>query len=228
MLRDVVGHDPRALRVACERADLVTASTPALLKKFAPHGRGMLLRNYLPKKLFRPEDVAKEPHIGWPGAITTHPDDLKVMGNALALLGAPVRLVGGDSGNRAKAVLGVDPVEVTGNIPFDDWMDAVATIHTGVAPLELSGFNIAKSWLKPLEMAAAGVPFVASPTPEYEALGAGLIVRGNKPREWQKALRRLLTEPGLREHEIGRNREVAQKWVMEDHLDEWREAWELN
>ena len=58
------------------------------------------------------------------------------------------------------------------------YTSSVAELGVGLVPLLDSAFNRAKSWLKGLEYAALGVPFVASPTPEYvklAGLGAGLL-----------------------------------------------------
>lgn len=218
------GNRPDAFVDACRMADRVIASTKELLRKYG-FGHGVYIPNYLPPHFFAaPDNSARvHPSIGWPGSISTHPDDLSVLGNALTGLGVPVRIVG-PSSTRGRTLLGVD-VDFTGSVEFKDWIPAVSQIHTGIAPLALTPFNKAKSSIKPIEMAVARVPFVCSPTDEYVATGAGLVARDNKPREWAKLLRRLLNEPGLREHEIGRNYEVAQKWALEDHLDEWRDAW---
>lgn len=222
------GHNPKVMRLACRVADLVTATTEALLERYAPHGRAALIPNCLPKRFLELELKSPEPEdksVGWPGSINTHPDDLAVLGTAPRRVEVPWHIVGPLS-DRGKQLLGVEP-SFTGSVPFREWLPAISTLHTAVAPLALTRFNEAKSALKPLELAAARVPFACSPTPEYSRLGAGLIVRGNKPNEWVKALKRLLNEPGLREHEIGRNLEIARKWVIEDHIDAWRQAWFL-
>jgi hypothetical protein len=41
-------------------------------------------------------------------------------------------------------------------------------IHVGLVPLTRGPFNEAKSYLKGLEYAAAGIPFIATPTEEYQ------------------------------------------------------------
>lgn len=227
------GQSWAAVTKACKEADLVVASTPALLSKYAAHGRGALLRNCLPDSFFEAELVEEkgEPHVGWGGAILSHPDDLSVLGPALAQLRCKAKIVGPvpidpitrlEVPERARRLLGVD-VEFTGSIPFDQWIPAISQIHVGIAPLEMSAFNIAKSWLKPLEYSVARVPFVCTPTPEYQQLGAGLLAQ--KPKQWKSQLAKLLNDETFRKDEIERNYEIATKWKMSGHAGEWGDAW---
>ena len=57
----------------------------------------------------------------------------------------------------------------------------------GLAPLNDIPFNHAKSWIKAIEYAAAGIPFVASDLPEYRRLhdkyGIGRLA--SSPEEWR-------------------------------------------
>ena len=53
---------------ACRYASLVTVSTPGLLKRYAPHGRGVVLPNYLPEHYYQTEHVDSE-LVGWPAAM---------------------------------------------------------------------------------------------------------------------------------------------------------------
>jgi hypothetical protein len=58
-------------------------------------------------------------------------------------------------------------------------------IDIGIVPLNNIEFNHAKSYLKGLEYAAAGIPFVSSYSPEYQFLadcGIGRIA--NSDEEW--------------------------------------------
>src|SRR5689334_24701002 len=52
---------------------------------------------------------------------------------------------------------------------FDAWPRALSALGIGLAPLADSTFNRAKSWLKPLEMAAVGVPCVMSALPDRKS-----------------------------------------------------------
>lgn len=220
------GHVARA----CRAASLVTVSVPSLLPIYAPHGRGAVLPNYVPtsKTMFR-HDI-DNPSPGWAGSLHSHPDDLDEAAGALQRLwrdGWPLKFVGPSEGVARK--LGVDlPEDVfTGDLPFGSWIPAVAErIGVGVAPLADTAFNLSKSWLKPLEYSAAGVPWVASDTPEYRRLakmcGAPLVRRRT---DWYKQISRLVNDRGLRAELSGRARDTARELTIERHAHLWAEAW---
>lgn len=231
--RSDTGQSWDAVIQACKWADMVVASTPALVERYAPHGRGVVVRNRLPDHFFDAElQVEKSVHVGWAGGVMSHPDDLSVVGASLAQLACDVLIVGPvpidmttgeEDWKRSRRLLGTDRVTYTGAVEFDCWIPAISQIHVGMAPLEMTRFNYAKSYLKPLEYSAAKVPFVASGTPEYLLLGAGLIA--NRPKDWRVQLKRLLESEALREEEVARNYEIAQKNRLSLHVDEWESAW---
>lgn len=231
ILQTLPNHDARVVRMACKHADVVVCSTPQIMERIAPDN-GIVVRNRLPASHFDAipdlEFMAQnpytyEPHIAWPAAIGTHPDDGQVAGHAVARIDHPVRIVGPHH-DRGKSIFGKEPF-FDGEVQFDNWMSRVKTIHTGIAPLNSTAFSIAKSALKPLELAAAQVPFVRSRTPEFELLGAGLGAEGK--REWYYQLKRIMADDVLRKDEIERNYEIAQANRYDDPeiIAEWEHAW---
>lgn len=226
------GHTWKATQRACAIADRVIASTPALLDRYARHGRGVVCRNSLPSLPSILVDCLDQPlTVGWPGLIDTHPDDLRVLGAAFHRLGLPVHIIGAaplvPHLVPSRILGGVEPT-FHGTVQFDQWLPTIEEVlgggrGIGVAPLEPSRFNMAKSWIKPLEMAAAGVPVVSSDTPEYLALGIGLFA--SKPKQWLAQLRRLADSVDFRLAEIERNREIAAKHVYDNDLETWFNAW---
>jgi len=67
---------------------------------------------------------------------------------------------------------------------------------------------------------------VCSPTDEYRRFtnqGCGNIA--HRGREWTSTLRRLIQSPAMRAEQAEAGREVASRWVMEDHVDRYVEAW---
>lgn len=215
-------------RLACIAATVVTVSTDALLARYAPHGRGVVLPNRIPFAAlgYERED---SPDVGWAGHVGTHPQDLQVVGAAVARLqsaGVEYRGVGPVEG--LKEALGLHrEFEVTGKVPIEHWLRAVATIGVGMAPLADTDFNAAKSWLKVLEMSAVGVPWVASPRAEYRRFsslyGVGLLA--DKPKDWFKALKLLCNNPAIRAEESERGRAAARANTYEDHAWRWAEVW---
>lgn len=219
-------HSWHSLALACRNATLVTVSTPALLPIYAGHGRGHVLHNYLPDHYYGLPRVDSDV-VGWPGSFHSHPNDPEVVGGAVARLvdeGASF-VMRGDSTGAGKAFgLAADPPG--GGVPIEEWPSAVASLGIGIAPLADTRFNAAKSFLKPMEMSACGVPWVASPRAEYRrihAMGAGVLA--DRPRVWYRELKRLRESAGLRQEMSEAGRVVAEELRLARHAWRWVEAW---
>jgi len=82
--------------------------------------------------------------------------------------------------------------------------------NVGIVPLTDIPFNHAKSYIKGLEYAAAGVPFVASWSPQYEELtqkhGIGSLARD--PSEYEPLLREFLDTDYRKEVSVSNRRKV--------------------
>jgi Glycosyl transferases group 1 len=222
-------HSWLHLSRACQQATLVTVSTPALLPRYAAHGRGIVIPNTLAPHYFEARHIDSD-WLGWPGTIQSHPNDPQATGGAVARLvaeGRRFRVIGDPIGSGRPFGLEADPPG-TGNVELRDWPRAIAAgIGVGLVPLASTRFNVAKSFLKGAELAAAGVPFVASDLPEYARLrrmGAGVLAA--KPADWHRELRRLLDEPAWRADLAERGRQVAAALQLRDHAWRWAEAWQ--
>lgn len=210
-------------------ADMVTVSTPALAERYGKHGRCAVLPNYVPKRYLEVPKPEREEalRIGWTGSLKTHPGDLHVTGRGIyeAMLGTPAKFVAiGDK--NVPEVLGVSGDCVPWADLVTEYPGVVASLDIGIVPLVDNSFNRAKSWLKGLEYAALGVPFVASPLPEYERLeaaGAGRIAR--RPREWTALLRQFMTNDIAYEEAQQSGRAVAAQLTIEEHAPKWMDAY---
>jgi glycosyltransferase involved in cell wall biosynthesis len=223
---------------ACELADMVTVTTPRLAHRYGSHGRVAILPNCVPENYLdiKHEDSAR---VGWAGSMMVHPDDLQSTGAAIARLvqwGAEFCVVGpvtdeeepGPGRGPLARALGLpqDPPS-TGPVEFARYPETIAQIGIGIAPLKMTAFNEAKSWLKPMEYSAVGVPWVGSPTQAYRAYhaeGCGLIA--SKPRDWERTLRALVRDEGRRLDLSAAGREVAARWTYEGNAWRWAEVWE--
>lgn len=87
----------------------------------------------------------------------------------------------------------------------------------------LTGFVSHNSWLRPLQMAATGVPFVASRWGEYERFGAGVLVDGAD--DWYDAVSLLVASEPHRSDLAAAGRVVAADWTYEKQAWRWTEAW---
>lgn len=220
-------HSWHNVALACRNASLVTVSTPALLDVYARHGRGHVLPNYLPDMYYGLPRTDSDV-VGWPGSYHSHPNDPESLGGAVARLvdeGSEFVMRGDPTGAGRAFGLAADPPG--GPVPIDEWPAAVASLGIGIAPLADTKFNRSKSWLKPLEMSACGVPWVASPRAEYKkihAMGAGVLA--DRPRVWYRELKRLRESPALRAEMSEAGLAVAEQLRLRDHSWRWQEAWE--
>lgn len=223
-----------ALQCARE-ADLVTVATPALREEYAPHGRGVIVPNAIPRRIAelppaydRTADVVT---VGWTGNVNGHPYDLQEMGSgleqALQRTRSQSRLVvlGQKWDLRKRLWLSDEPEEVPWLPNVDTYAATMGELFdVGIAPLRLDRFNACKSWLKPLEYSARGVYCVRARSDEYERLGLGMPARA--PKDWAKWI-------AVGVQDADRRRDVAaaaRQEVLARHLTEhtaelWVAAW---
>lgn len=216
------------LRMAVEMADLVTVSTLALQRRYG----GVILPNYVPKRyldISLDRDARERPVIGWSGSVETHPDDLQQVGSSVRRLAsarkADVGVVG--TGTLVQRHLGLpQPPLVAGWVHINQYAEYLVQFDIGIVPLEHSQFNEAKSWLKGLEMAAVGVPFVATPTVEYRRLHHLEVGQlADKPKEWYSHLSHMISYPELRTAAAETARLAASRLTIEEHCGRWWDAW---
>jgi glycosyltransferase involved in cell wall biosynthesis len=223
------------LKRAIAACDLVTTTTPALARRYAPR-KSVILPNYASSSWLnmpaRPmPDVAS---LGWTGTMHTHPHDLEstrgALGKVLKDTRSRLHIVGdGEGVEEALQLDSATEVTKTGWVPLPHYHVKTNDIDVGVVPLHASAFNQGKSWLKGLEFATLGIPFVASNTQPYVQLhndhGIGLIARN--PREWYDLTKRLLTDMNYREDMGERWRDIVRdRMTIEHHAHRWLEAWE--
>lgn len=222
-------HDWRYALDACRDATLVTTSTDPLIKRYASHGRGVRFDNYIPSSVLSQERTDNA-MVGWAGSLHSHPGDLQTMGSSVNRLmqeGVEFAVIGGLEGiHRAWGVPGEWNIHYTGPTTVHDWTRALGQLGVGVAPLAETKFNTAKSWLKMLEYAAAGVPAVGADMPEYDRLHKmGIGLKARKPNDWYNHLKNLATCHETRAELSARGREVAAGLTMEANAWKLGEIW---
>ena len=240
--RTSVRHNWDICREACARADRVTVTTPLLAKSYGD-GDALVVPNRLPSDFVLDEPRVherKDPRqvvVGWPGKITTHPGDLEAtrqgVGRAQRKLHFTFKVAGDLLGVRRALALPHLPVHAH-PVPYDEYPQLLSGFDVGIAPLAASDFNEAKSWLKPLELAARGVPFVASPSGPYSDLlrtangfgqKAGTLV--STRQEWIEAVCWYVENADARSEAAAHGWWLAQANTIENNLEQWVEAWWL-
>lgn len=229
-------HNPERNREHYERvieaADVVTVSTPFLRDWYAErHPRVVMIRNGIDVgRWTRIKDRAGwQPRIGWVGGIPWRSGDLETMRDWLPEFVAEHDLRLHHSGHLPerdtfwdKTGVPQDRVEVQEMVPILDYPGLFSGFEIGLVPLTDIPFNHAKSTVKGLEYAAAGIPFIAYPTPEYQRLadmGVGRLA--STPEEWVKHLTDLL-DPAVRKREAARQRAlVSDEHHMRERGKEW-------
>ncbi|MGY1601091.1 hypothetical protein [Geodermatophilus sp. SYSU D00815] len=232
LVRRGTGKIPRQCAL---EADFVTVSTPSLIKEYAPHGRGMVVPNAIPRRNAElPPAYEREPDVvtvGWTGNVGVHPYDLQEMGSGLQQALDRTRgrsrflVLGQKHDLRERLRLPEEPDEIGWINGVDQYVATVGEVFdVGIAPLRIDAFNTAKSWLKPLEFSARGVACVRATTEEYQRLGLGWAARA--PKDWAKGIRALVEDADRRREQAA----AAHQKVLAGHLTEhtaelWATAW---
>jgi glycosyltransferase involved in cell wall biosynthesis len=203
-------------RRTLEASDLVTVSTSFLAEQISEWGVPVqVIENRVSPFMYsvrRHRDGI--PVVGWVGSTAHRSGDLDVVKRALAKVARTVTFhhtgdhpahpsfcdeLGLDT-NHVTTLPMLSPYEYPHGFVFD----------IGLVPLVDIPFNHAKSAIKGLEYAAAGVPFIASPLPEYlrlrDQFGVGRIAANTA--EWVAHIEEL-ADPELRAAEAHRQYEIV-------------------
>lgn len=217
--------------IGIRQADFITVSTGFLADFYGRRCRDVrLVRNAVETDRFTPVEQTENPTFGWIGGTLWRSGDIELLRDWLPEFvkkhKVPVRHAGhipGDPrhfGVRA-GLKRVDttPMRTISKVP--EMMD----FHVGLVPLVRNSFNEAKSYLKGLEYAAAGIPFIATPTEEYRLLAASGVGRlASSPDEWMDHATALL-DPSTRIAEAERNRAIVkQKFDIDGMGEAWATA----
>jgi glycosyltransferase involved in cell wall biosynthesis len=173
--------------------------------------------------------------VGWSGTVRSHPNDLQATGGGVAkvlneTVDTTLAYVGPHSQEHlVKQALGYRKTGMcSGWQPLRDYPTVIAEFDIGIVPLEDCTFNDAKSCLKGLELAALGVPFIASPSADYQKLfsqGAGILAKNRN--DWSRALTHLLTDESHYQEVATRGRAVALERTLEAQHTAWAAAWQV-
>jgi glycosyltransferase involved in cell wall biosynthesis len=112
-------------------------------------------------------------------------------------------------------------------LPLSKYPQLFRKFDIGIVPLNDIPFNHAKSTIKGLEYASAGIPFVASYSPEYDLLekqGVGRVAKSSE--EWVGHLEDLMSAK-TRKYEREKNyEEVRALHTMKVRGKKWNEVFD--
>lgn len=206
-------------------SDALICSTPFIADHYRakfPAKPIFVIRNSIDTKRWtRLNSVNRQPIVGWLGATPWRSLDLEQLSGFFNeyLESRNVRFH--HSGHLNWAPLAhnklriedVKRVTVSPMVPLMDLPQTYANFDIGIVPLNDIPFNRAKSFIKGLEYAAAGTPFVASALPEYEYLASyGVGKVASNKNEWFEALDSFL------DHEVRQKASVRCREIIESEF----------
>ena len=216
-------------------ADAVTVTTEALAERVGLLNSNVhIVPNYIPKSLLTqpsPNIADGAVTIGWAGGASHTMDWAEAEGEVSRFVSRTPRT--------EMHVMGWQPPILWRRLPaarrrHTAWVDSVPELyrridfHVGLAPLRAHLFNQSKSHIKALELAALGIPCIASevgPYPDFIRHGeTGYLVR--HPHEWSQRLRELM-DPVVREEMGGKARALAFDHTIEGNVSRWEAVLQL-
>ena len=218
-------------RDVIEACDIVSVSTPFLYDYYSQtHPDVRLVRNGIDLRFFEKRKVrnVQKPVLGWVGAIPWRSEDIETLRSWLPMFLVKHDLMFHHSGHRDDypsfaELAGIDPARVTTSpqMPIFQYFQEAFCFDIGIVPLNDIPFNHAKSNIKGLEYAAAGIPFVAQALPEYQRLaGDGIGRVAVTPEEWVSHLEELL-DYKTRKREAATNHALLTQHVMSERDWSW-------
>jgi len=238
-LPHLVGEQVKESIRRCMRlCDMVTVSTPYLAEQVRPYCENVVvLPNFVKSGLLtlnrpQPERLT----IGWAGG-TSHLVDIVTVADPLRdVLGAnpdvDMHWIGFDYSPELTRARLDSPLQR--QCRYSPWSRDVGDYYKkidfdiGIAPLADVPFNNSKSHIRTLEMAACGIPVVASnrlPYSEFVVDGkTGWLVSSED--EWRRRLTDLINDPEMRAEMGAAAKEQAADWVIEDGWRLWEAAYE--
>lgn len=180
----------------------------------------------------RVASLSGRPRVGWVGATPWRSGDVETLRGVLGPFLRQEDVTGYHGGHLEGkdsfsdlADLGDVPMIVKPMVPIREYPSLMSGLDVGLVPLRDVAFNRAKSWIKGLEYAAGGVPFVAQDLPEYvrlHALGIGRVAR--RPRDWTRQMKALL-DPAERLEEMESNRANVKAHDIAHGVTLWRDLY---
>lgn len=211
-------------REAITASSLITVSTSHLAAELGSWGPPVsLVHNYIDRAfwpLHPPGD-----YVGWVGGLPWRGNDLELLRDTVIPWlrerkqffyhgGCAVQA----GGARIEDKIGYDRVTTRPLTPIFTYPSLWEPLRVALIPIEDTPFNRGKSWVKGLEAASRGVPFIVSDHAEYRKLGIGRIVED--PEDWVRHLEEL-QDPEAYASDVAINRKRAEELDISHHWQDW-------
>jgi hypothetical protein len=214
-----------------QKADAIITSTPFLFDYYsAKRSNVFLVRNGIDSDRWKRRrwGAQKQLRVGWVGATPWRSNDLEQLSPWFNEFIKKNNVLFHHSGHTSNAplaneLLGVPKTstKILPLVPILQYPKLFEPIDVGIVPLNDVKFNHAKSFIKGLEYAAAGVPFVSSYSPEYEFLASSGVGRvAHNTDEWLEHMEELMFHKA-RVDEINKNYEGLQQFTMAQRGLDW-------
>lgn len=211
-------------------SDMATCTTEPLaevLRQFNSNVR--VLPNCIDAKMFEIERPRTERvTVGWAGGYSHMRDLLMVLPELHRFFRQEPQVDWHSIGSDYRPLLKMPTGRHT------DWQAKIWDYYRSIdfdialAPLAPMVFNASKSGIKAMEMAALGIPTIASDAEPYRPVirhgETGFLVR--QKHEWRKYLRLLVNDRELRERMGAAAREAARDWTIQNNWWRWEEAYQ--
>jgi glycosyltransferase involved in cell wall biosynthesis len=184
-------------------SDYVIASTPYLAQRIKERWKlpVHVLENTVDVSRFIPVEQSDTPTLGWVGSTAHRSGDIEQVRGIFPqfLRDGKIKMLHAGHNPNAKSfseLIGIDQslIATTPLRVFSEYPEML-TMDIGIVPLRDTPFNHAKSDIKGLEYAAAGIPFIASDLPSYRSLfeswNTGMFL-AKRPNDWVKATNKLI------------------------------------
>lgn len=207
-------------------ADLITVTTPGLATRYGKHGRVEILPNRIPDRWVVDQPLPTDCYAGWAGFTSTHPGDCEVAAKAARVFAenGGLRVVGDARG--ASKAWGVEVESIAKQNLGPNYFSAINQIGVMLVGLRDTSFNRAKSTLKVLEAAAAGIPAIAAATAPHRALAREFPLRvASSPAEWEKHAKDLC-DRDVRLEAAEQARKAIDRFTISAQAEAWALAWE--
>ena len=214
-----------------ENSDAIITSTPFLADFHAArHENVHMIRNGIDIGRWsrRKDSSGRNPVVGWVGATPWRSNDLETLAPFFSKILRKNNMRFHHAGHTVNAPMAHDQLEIDPRMctaepmrPILDYPKMFERIDVGIVPLSDVPFNRAKSYIKGLEYAAAGIPFVAAKAPEYVFLAENGVGRvAGSAEEWEHHIGEL-SDPKKRKSDVAKNLENLTQFSMSKTGEHW-------